>query len=146
MKIDPYSTTAAFRALVYDSVILASETRRAKIKKSMFDRRALQKECGVSVVMSETLGEVQLHDASPWPEEEFIIFHRGNSSGYEVLFKRLRDTFAHGHFGVDSQGRIVFRHRYKGREDMENTRLFGHLKAASLKRLVAFLEAPASGR
>lgn len=138
---DPYSLPAAFRAYVYDAVVLAKETKRVNINTSGFNKHVLLSECGINVLMVESLDEVQLHDLGPWPEDDFFVFHRGKGSGYTVLFKRLRDTFAHGHYESNSQDWIAIRHRYKGRgEEVENIRAFGNMQVGVLLKLVAFLD------
>ena len=138
---NPYSLPTAFRAYVYDAVVLAQETKRVNINTIGFNKHVLLSDCGINVLMVESLDEVELHDLCPWPEDDFFVFHKGKENGYTVLFKRLRDTFAHGHFESNSEDWIVIRHRYKGRgERVENTRAFGHMQIGTLRKLVSFLD------
>lgn len=134
--LSPYCAPADFRAYVYDAVVLAWETKRVDIISSKFDKKILHSDCGLDVLMLETLDEVQLRDQDTWPSDEFLIFLRDReNSGYAGLFKRLRDTFAHGHYGINEQGWIIIRHRYQ-----EKTRMFGSIHINTLKRLIAFLD------
>lgn len=139
--LNPYSLPATFRAYVYDAVILAKETQSVNINTSTFNKNVFLNDCELNLLMVETLDEVQLHDLFPWPEGEFFIFHRGKENGYSVLFKRLRDTFAHGDYESRNRDWITIRHRYKGdHEKTENTRAFGNFKITTLKKLIKFLD------
>lgn len=138
--LSPYRAPADFLAYVYDAVVLVWETRREDIISSKFDRKMLRSDCGIDVLMLDTLGEVQLRENDTWPTGEFLIFLR-QGSGYKGLFKRLRDTFAHGHYESGKRNWIALRHRYKDRHgEAEMTRAFGNLRIDSLKKLVAFLD------
>jgi len=138
-----YNLPATFRAYVYDEVILAWETERVNIISSTFDKKMLHSSCGLDVLMLATLAEVQLREQDALSTGEFLIFLR-TDNGYAGLFKRLRDTFAHGHYGANEQGWVTIRHRYKGPKDkLENTRAFGKMKIATLKKLVSFLDTAA---
>lgn len=136
----PYSLPATFRAYVYDAVVLAWETERVAIITSNFDKKILHSDCGLDVLRLDTLGEVQLCEQDTLPTGEFLIFLKAEN-GYAGLFKRLRDTFAHGHYGLNKQGWITIRHRYH-----EKTRMFGNLRISTLKKLVAFLDTTTSAR
>ena len=134
--LNPYRTPAGFRAYVYDAVILAWETKRVDVISSKFDKKILHSDCGLDVLMLDTLDEVQLRDQDAWPSDEFLIFLRDReNSGYAGLFKKLRDTFAHGDYELNEQGWITIRHRYK-----EKTRMFGNLQISTLKQLIAFFD------
>lgn len=136
---DPYHAPADFRAYVYDAIVLAWETQRVNIISDTFSKKLLESECGLYVLRLDKLGDVQWRDQGALSIDEFLIFHN-DGRGYECLFKRLRDTFAHGHYWQSKRGWITIRHRYQGvREKMENTRAFGNLKITTLKKLVAFL-------
>lgn len=132
--LNPYSLPDDFRAYVYDAVVLAWETKRVDIISSKFDKKILHSDCGLDVLMLDTLAEIQLREQNTLPAGEFLIFLR-TDNGYTGLFKRLRDTFAHGHYGLNEQGWTTIRHRYQ-----EKTRVFGNLQISTLKKLVAFLD------
>ena len=134
----PYRTPADFRAYAYDEVILAWETKRVSIISSTFNKKILESECGLYVLRLDKLSDVQWRDQGAWSTDEFLIFHN-DGRGYECLFKRLRDTFAHGHYWQSKRGWITIRHRYEDRSGVENTRAFGNLKIATLKKLITFL-------
>lgn len=135
----PCCAPADFRAYVYDAVVLAWETRLVGIVYPTFNKKMLESDCGLYVLKLDKLSDVQWRDQGAWSTDEFLIFHN-DGRGYECLFKRLRDTFAHGHYWQSKRGWITIRHRYQGaREKMENTRAFGNLKIITLKKLVAFL-------
>lgn len=137
----PYDLPATFRAYVYDAIVLSWETKYVNSIFSTFNNKTLQGDCGLDVQMIDKLPEVQLLDQGIWLESEFLVFYNNNERGYSCLYKRLRDTFAHGHYGSNKRGWITIRHRYKGSHDkVENTRAFGSLKITTLKKLVAFLD------
>lgn len=139
-NFNPYYAPADFRAYVYDAIVLAWETKRVDILTSTFNKKTLENICGLYVLRVNKLSDVQWRDQGSWPTGEFLIFH-SDGRGYECLFKRLRDTFAHGHYGQSKRGWITVRHRYQNpREKVENTRVFGNLKITTLKKLVTFLD------
>ncbi|MDO9011077.1 MAG: hypothetical protein Q7U78_04595 [Gallionella sp.] len=136
----PYSLSATFRAYAYDEVVLAWETQRVNIISAKFNKKTLEDGCGLYVLRLDKLSDVQRRDEGTWSSDEFLIFHN-DGRGYECLFKRLRDTFAHGHYWQSKQDWITIRHRYKGsRDKLPNTRVFGNLRISTLKRMVAFLD------
>ena len=131
--LNPFGLPSTFRAYVYNTVVLAWEMQCVDIISSKFDSKTLHSDCGLDVLRVKTLNDVQLYDLATWPTNEFLIFLR-TDNGYTGLFKRLRDTFAHGHYGLHKQGWITIRHRYHGK-----TRMFGNLRISTLKKLVVFL-------
>lgn len=136
----PYCAPADFRAYVYDAIVLAWETQRVDIISAAFNKKTLERDCGLYVLRLDKLSDVQWRDKSAWPSGEFLFFHN-DGKGYVCLFKRLRDAFAHGHYWQGKRGWITIRHRYQGaREKMENTRAVGNLKITTLKKLIAFLD------
>ena len=141
----PYSSPADFRAYVYDEVILAWETKRVEIISATFNKKTLESDCGLYVLKLDKVSDVQWRDKGTWPSGEFLIFHN-DGRGYECLFKRLRDTFAHGHYAQSKRGWITIKHQYKDRSGIENTRIFGNMKITTLKKLVSFLDQAASMR
>ncbi len=142
--LSPYCAPADFRAYVYDAVVLAWETKRADIISSTFNKKSLESECGLYVLKLDKLRDVQWRDQCTWPPSEFLIFYN-DGRGYECLFKRLRDTFAHGHYWQSKRGWVTIRHRYQGsRDKVANTRAFGNMKIATLKKLVVFLSTSTS--
>ena len=139
ITLSPYNAPADFRAYVCDAVVLAWETKRVNIITSTFNKMTVASECGLYVLRLDKLSDVQWRDKNTWPSGEFLIFHN-ERRGYECLFKRLRDTFAHGHYGQKTRGWVNIRHRYQHPRDKgENTRAFGNLKIATLKKLITFL-------
>jgi hypothetical protein len=141
--LNPYSLPATFRAYVYDAIVLTWEFKHVNSIFPTFNNKTLCSDCGLDVLMLDTLNEVQLRDQDILSTDEFLIFHK-RGSGYAGLFKRLRDTFAHGHYGLNEQGWITIRHRYKGpKEKAAKTRAFGHLRIGTIKKLVAFLDTSA---
>lgn len=136
----PYYAPADLRAYVYDAVVLAWETKRVDIISSKFNKKTLESECGIYVLKLDNLRDVQWRDQGAWSSDEFLVFHN-DGRGYECLFKRLRDAFAHGHYWQSKRGRITMRHRFKGaRDKVENTRALGNLKITTLKKPIAFLD------
>ena len=139
--LSPYSLPATFRAYVYDAIVLSWETKHVNRIFSTFNNKTLRSDCGLDVQMIDKLPEVQVLDQGIWLEDEFLIFYNNNERGYNCLFKRLRDTFAHGHYGSNKRDWVTIRHRYKGSHDkVENTRAFGNMKITTLKKLIAFLD------
>ncbi|NOT98523.1 MAG: hypothetical protein HOO97_05450 [Sideroxydans sp.] len=140
IALSPYHAPADFRAYVYDAIVLAWETKRVNIITSTFNKKTLEIHCGLYVLRLDKLSDVQWRDKGTWSKSEFLIFHN-DGRGYVCLFKRLRDTFAHGHYWQRKRGWVTIRHRYQSsREKVENTRAFGNLKITTLKKLITFLD------
>lgn len=138
--LEPYSAPADFRAYVYDAIVLPWETKDVSIISSRFSRKILGKKCGLDILMLHKLYDVQQRDEDTWPKKEFLIFYKNDGQGYECLFKRLRDTFAHGHYEQSKRGWITIRHRYKDPHNKSpNTRIFGDLRISTLKKIIEFL-------
>lgn len=138
--MNPYSLPAEHRVYFYNEVVLAWETQRVDIISELFSKKALGRDCGLYVLKLDKLTDVQRHDQGKWLTDEFLIFYN-KGKGYECLFKRLRDAFAHGHYEQRKRGWITIRHRYKNpHEKVENTRAFGNLKITTLKKLITFLD------
>ena len=128
---NPYSLPATFRAYAHDEVVLAWETQRVNIISATFNKKTLESDCGLYVLRLDKLSDVQWRDQGTWSSGEFLIFHN-DGRGYECLFKRLRDTFAYGHYWQSKRGWITVRHRYKiSRENVKNT---------TLKNLIVYLD------
>ena len=143
--LNPYSLPPEFRAYAYDSIVLSHESKRVSINTSKFNQESLMTACGLNVLKLESLEELQIHDSGPLPPGEFLFFFKRKGDEYAILLKRLRDTFAHGHYESTKRDWITIRHRYKERgEKVENTRAFGNFKITTLKRLVAFLDVASS--
>ncbi|MBK7520497.1 MAG: hypothetical protein IPI75_10200 [Gammaproteobacteria bacterium] len=139
-KLDPFTLPAEFRGYAYSEIVLGWETGRVRVKPGNFSRKVLEKSLEIFVLRIDSLADLRAEEDKPAPTKEHLVFLRGKS-GYKGIFKRLRDTFAHGDFGSPEDGWIEIRHRYKQhREKIEQTRVFGKLKVDSLKRLVSFLE------
>lgn len=139
ITLGPYHAPADFRTYVYDAIVLAWETERVDIISTTFNKKALERDCGLYVLRLDKLSDVQWRDKDTWPSGEFLFFYN-DGKGYVCLFKRLRDTFAHGHYWQSKRGWITIRHRHQApREKVENTRAFGSLKISTLKKLITFL-------
>ena len=70
-----------------------------------------------------------------------MVFYNDKGAGHECLFKRLRDTFAHGHYGSPKSNWVKIRHSYKGRNDKGKLiRIFGQLRISTLRKLILFLD------
>lgn len=142
LSSNPFKTPADFRAYVYDFVILPWEMTKTEIRSEIYSKKAVQQCCGLHILKFNKLSDSQGHDQGTWSKNEFLIFHN-QGKGYECLFKRLRDTFAHGHYWQEKRGWISLRHRYPSpRQKMNNTYLFGNLKIITFKKLIEFLNPP----
>lgn len=143
-QADPFSTPANFRAWVYSVIVLQHETGRVSYVAQKYHKTTIKKAAsGLTVEKRNNLAEVQLLENEPsfGSSEEFLVFYYDKGTGHECLFKRLRDTFAHGHYGSPRSNWIEIRHRFKGRNDKEDlTRIFGRLKISTLKTLVAYID------
>ncbi len=142
---NPYETPKVLRSFLYDHVVLALETGQVTINPAHFSKKVLHNSIDLRVEKVKKLTDVDLRSVSPWGPDEFLIFY-GKGGGYESLFRRLRDAFAHGHYGSDRRGWITIWHKYRGtREKCETTRLFGRLRQSRLKNLITFLGSATSG-
>lgn len=138
--LNPFDVPKAFRYYLCDHVVLAWEKDRCLIVSSAFSKKKLNESINLRVEMVRNLSEVEQRSMAPWGCGEFIIFY-GKGRGYEILFKRLRDVIAHGHYGLDKRGWITIWHQYKGFGDkVEATRLFAKLRQSKLKKLIGFLD------
>jgi hypothetical protein len=99
---------------------------------------------GLRVEMRKNLNEVQSieNEGIFRFNEEYLVFYFNKGTTYEVLFKRLRDAFAHGHYGSSPNSNwITIKHEFKGRNDKDNlTRIFGCLKVKTLKKLISHID------
>ena len=137
--LNPFNVSKAFRNYVYDHVVLAWELDQVSITSSDFSKKVLYNSIGLRVEKVQELSEVERHSMFSWDADEFLIFY-GRGQGYQLLFKRLRDSFAHGDYGLDERGFIKIWHRYKSpNEKSENTRLVARLRQSKLKQLINFL-------
>lgn len=145
-RTDPFSTPANFRAWVYSAIVLQHETGRVSYVAQRYHKATIKKAAsGLTVEKRNNLAEVQLleNEQSFCSSEEFLVFYyeKRTGHGYECLFKRLRDAFAHGDYGLPRSNWIEIRHRFKGRNDKEDlTRIFGRLRISTLKKLVAYVD------
>lgn len=144
-KLDPFDVSASSRAYAYNDILLAWETGRVKIIQSVYSKKTLESEVGIYALKAKNLSAVQSRKMAN-VAKEWLVFY-GQGKGYECLFKRLRDTFAHGHYGSSQRGWISIRHRYKGpRDKSAQTRMQGHLRTGTLKKLVVFLNTESGGK
>lgn len=140
INLNPFDLPEVFRNYLYNNVVLKWETGVISVAPETFSKKSLYASLGIRVELVRKLSEVERRCSSSWGSDEFIVFYV-EGKGYESLFKRLRDSFAHGHFGSDKRGWIKICHRYKGRsEKQENARLYGRLKQSSLKQLVSYID------
>jgi hypothetical protein len=140
ISLKPFDLPEVFRNYLYNNVVLKWEIGVISIIPETFSKKSLHTSVGIRVELVRKLSEVERRYSSPWGADEFIVFYV-EGKGYESLFKRLRDTFAHGHYGSDKRGWITICHRYKGRsEKQENARLYGRLKQSSLKQLISYID------
>jgi len=138
-QLSPFKLPKLFRHYLYDSVVLAWETGQVSIVPRNFSKKILNTTLGLRVEKLRSVSDVELRSSTNWGPDEFLVFH-GQGGGYESLFKRLRDSFAHGHYGLEKRGWIIIWHRYAGHgEKRETTRLYARLRQTTLKQLVEYL-------
>lgn len=139
--LDPFSTPDSFRSWAYNNIVLKHESGIARILDKKYNKGVLKQNCNVLVERMDSLSLVDnFVKNSNLQSEEFMVFYCDKGMGYACLFKRLRDAFAHAHFHSPRNNWVEIGHSYKGRSDRLATRLFGRLKIASLKKLVAYIE------
>lgn len=143
-RINPFATPENFRAWVYSAIVLQYETKKVSYVAKKYHKATIKKAVsGLTVEKRNNLVEVQLleKEQSFGSNEEFLVFYFDKGTGHECLFKRLRDAFAHGDYGLPRSNWVEIRHRFKGRNDKEDmTRIFGRLKTSTLKTLVAYID------
>jgi hypothetical protein len=138
--LDPFSLSASIRAFVYNSIVLKFETGEVRINQKKFNKKELNDFFGFEILSMRKLTEVQNATAGKKISGEFLIFYV-EGKGYECLFKRLRDTFAHGHFEKGKRGWLTLCHQYRGENNKkEQVRLYGQISYSSLKKMVNFLD------
>ncbi len=139
-SIDPMLTPLTWREFLYNSVLLAYEMKRGRVRTGAFEKKTLDTTLGLHVVRKTKLADManaQVQYAKH--SGEFLVFF-SNESGWAPLLKRLRDTAAHGHYGLGKRGWLTIRHSFKGpRDKVERTRIFGNLKFQSFKQLTQFI-------
>lgn len=138
--LNPFDVPKTVRNYLYDQVMLAWETDQVSIIPSDFSKKTLDATLGLRVEKLKKVSDVEQRSSSSWGPDEFLVFH-GEGQGYESLFKRLRDAFAHGDYGLEKRDWLTIWHRYKERnEKSETTRLYGRLRQKTLKQLVGYLD------
>ncbi len=139
-SLNPFDVPATFRSYLYDQIVLRYETKKIFINQGDFNKKCIEGIGGIEVINVRKLSDMERFVNSYRGAGESLIFYT-EGRGYECLFKRFRDSFAHGHYGSDKRGWITVWHRYKGGKDgMEVTRLFARLRQTTLKELVDFLD------
>ncbi|WP_146114958.1 hypothetical protein [Malikia spinosa] len=135
MRLDPYCLPESFRSYVYEFVVLAWEVKKVEINPEKFSKKDLAEICGLYVLKIDKLIEMDRRDQEVWPTNEFLYFYGGDKvKGYECLFRRLRDAFAHGHYGSCNRGWVEIRHFYKNRgQEKAVPRVFGRVRINTLK-------------
>jgi hypothetical protein len=138
--INPLVTPLAWRAFLYNEVLLPWETRTVQIRSDVYSKKALEDELGLIVLRKNNLSELRIVVAEYSNQaDEFLIFYC-DGKGYAALFKRLRDTVAHAHYTVRRRGWITMHHQFKGRGERKPTvRLMASMKFTTLKLLVQFM-------
>jgi hypothetical protein len=138
--INPLATPLAWRAFLYNEVLLPWETRTVQIRSDVYSKKALEDELGLIVLRKNNLTELRIVAAEYRNQaDEFLIFYC-DGKGYAALFKRLRDTVAHAHYTVGRRGWITLHHQFKARaEKTSRVRLMGRLKFVTLQSLVHFM-------
>lgn len=126
---------AEWNRFLYRSVLLEWET--SVRHRTAFPRFNGKKPlCGVTLVKMGTLQDVNAafaaHASLPKTAER-LVFH-SSEQALKNLFALLRNCVAHAHFSSPRRGWIAFHHQHQGK-----TRLFGQLRFASLKALMAEL-------
>lgn len=140
LQLSPFKVPKSFRSYLYDHVVLTWETGQVSIIQGNFSKKIISTTLGLRVEKLKKVSDVEQRSSSSWGPDEFLVFH-GEGQGYESLFKRLRDSFAHGHYGLEKRGWIIIWHKYRGRsEKCETTRLYGRLRQTTLKQLVGYLD------
>ena len=106
----------------------------------VYSKKAIESSLGLHAVKKNKLDELQPLEAQLKKHPgEYLAFYC-DGKGYEILFKRLRDSVAHAHYAQGARGWITLCHRFQGRgERKPKLRLLGNMKFATLKRLVAFI-------
>jgi len=139
-QLNPFDVPKTFRNFLYDHVVLAWETDQVLIIPNDFRKNIVSITVGLRVEKLRKVSDVEQRSSSNWGPDEFLVFH-GDGQGYESIFKRFRDSFAHGHYGLEKRGWITICHRYKGRgEKRETNRLYARLRQTTLKRLIGYLD------
>lgn len=146
-RFDPFSVHLKARAFLYNSILLPWETKTISIRQENINKQKLFAAVKFPVEYFNTLGELEAKEqALPNElsvEDQFLYFHNETksdfSAGYACLFKRLRDTVAHGHFGSSGDGLISICHRYSPNKNPEKTRIVGRLTLPRLTKLIAFI-------
>jgi hypothetical protein len=139
-SIDPMLTPLTWREFLYNSILLASETKKVQVRTGAFDKKVLDSKLGLHVVRKTRLADMEATEKQYAKHPgEFLVFF-SNEPGWAPLLKRLRDTAAHGHFGLGKRGWLTIRHSFKGpRDKVMATRIFGNLKFQSVKHLTEFI-------
>ena len=137
---DPLNTPLTWRAFLYNDILLQWETKVVNIRTEVYNKKAIANNIGLLVVKKSNLAEMRaVEEEYRRSTSEFLVFY-ANSKAYEALFKRLRDTVAHGHYAADGKGWLNMRHCYQDRgEKKPSPRLIGHMKFSTLKQLVKFV-------
>ena len=138
--LDPLATPANWRAFLYDQVLLPWETQLFQCRPGVYSNAALDSALGLHALKKKTLAELQtLAPQLKKQPGEYLAFYC-DGKGYEVLFKRLRDSVAHAHYTQPRRGWIKLSHGFQGIGDRKpKLRLIAHMRLETLKRLVAFI-------
>lgn len=138
--LDPTLTPPTWRAFLYDQVLLPWETKSFQCRADAYSKTAIESTLGLLALKKNKLDELQpLESQFKKHKGEYLAFYC-DGKGYEVLFKRLRDSVAHADFTQDRRGWVKLSHRFQGRgERVPKLRLLGSMKFTTLKRLVAYI-------
>jgi hypothetical protein len=138
--LDPMATPQSWRIFLYEEVLIPWETKALHCRTEVYSKAAIDSGLQLHVLKKNKVDELQAVEAELKKHPgEYLAFYC-DGKGYEALFKRLRDCVAHAHYAQNQRGWITLAHRFQGRgERKPKLRLVGHLKMATLKRLVAFI-------
>lgn len=136
----PLETPLTWREFLYNSVVLKWETDSLNCRKGDFNKQTLQEQLRLEIQSKKKLEDMDSAELEfAKRANEFLVLYR-EGAGWRPVFKKLRDMAAHGDYSIERNGWIKIRHRYKGRDRKEHTRVFGTLRFKTLKALVSFID------
>lgn len=144
--LDPMATPPSWRAFLYEQVLLPWETKTFRCRAEVYSKTAIESALGLYALKKNKLDEMRPMEVQLKKHPgEYVAFYC-DGKGYEALFKRLRDSVAHAHYTQAARGWVTLSHRFQGRAERKpKLRLLGHMKIATLKRLVAFINVGGAG-
>ncbi len=138
-ELNPFGLSEDLRNYFYNKVVLSWEMGVSNIRSDRYNKRNLSADVGFRVENFKKISDLERRVSCLNDSSEFLIFHI-EGKGYECLFKRLRDAFAHGHYGCGKSDWVTIFHRYKSRgQKVEQIRLLAKLHQSSIKKLIDLL-------